>query len=159
MGNFYEDVISRDARVEKGDRVSDLGLLEPVTRQRVEAIIDDARGEGLALMVFETYRSKARQQELFQQGATRLQQVGVHHYGLACDIVKSVGGEPSWKGSFDVLGRLAQKHGLIWGGDWGDPAAHHDFVDAVHVQRCTVAKQKELFARTWYPDAGYDPYR
>ena len=43
----------------------------------------------------------------------------VHHYGLAADVVKMVDGEPSWKGSFDVLGPLARKNGLIWGGDWG----------------------------------------
>jgi hypothetical protein len=28
----------------------------------------------------------------------------------------------------------------------------------VHVQRCTVARQTELFAGTFYPDATYNPY-
>jgi hypothetical protein len=109
-------------------------------------------------MVFETYRSQARQTELFNKGASKLKQVGVHHFGLACDLVKDVGGQPSWDGDFKFLGVLARKHGLLWGGDWGDPGKPHTFVDAVHVQRCSLAKQTELFAKTWYPDGAYDPY-
>jgi len=30
---------------------------------------------------------------------------------------------------------------MIWGGDWGAPHIKHSFVDSVHVQRCTVARQ------------------
>jgi len=159
MGNFYTDVISRDPRFNSADRIADLELLEPVTRQRVEAIIADAKAHGLDLMVFETYRSQARQELLFNQGASKLRKVGVHHYGLACDIVKSINGQPSWKGDFSILGQLARAHGLIWGGDWGTPAMHHTFVDAVHVQRCTVSRQADLFRGDWYPDDAYDPYQ
>ena len=159
MGNFYTDVIAKSTQFNSTKRVGDLEFLEPVTRQLVQSIIADARAHGLELMVFETYRSQARQTELFSQGATKLQKVGVHHYGLACDIVKSVGGEPSWKGDFSLLGQLAHAHGLIWGGDWGSPGVPHSFVDSVHVQRCTVSKQGALFLGQWYPDANYDPYR
>jgi len=38
--------------------------------------------------------------KLFAQGATKIKTVGVHHYGLACDLVKDIGGEPSWQGDF-----------------------------------------------------------
>jgi hypothetical protein len=48
-------------------------------------------------------------------------------------------------------GKLAKKHKMIWGGDWGKPDVKHRFVDSVHVQRCTVARQRTLFAGTWYP--------
>jgi len=87
-----------------------------------------------------------------------LQTVGVHHFGLACDIAKVVNAEPSWKGDFSFLGALARKHGLIWGGDWGRPGEAHNFVDAVHVQRCTLARQVTLIDGKWYPDVVYDPY-
>ena len=30
--------------------------------------------------------------------------------------------------------------------------------DSVHVQRCTVARQADLFADAWYPDDAYNPY-
>ncbi len=127
-------------------------------RQLVEDIVTSANQMGIELMIYETYRSQDRQQELFNQGATKLRTAGVHHFGLACDIVRVVGGEPCWKGDFSFLGHLAQSCGLIWGGDWGAPTIKHNFVDSVHVQRCTVARQGNLFAGVWYPDATYNPY-
>src|SRR5271165_3677689 len=158
MGNFYTEAIENDPHFNSTKRVADPALLEPITRQLVEQIIEAARQMGINLMIFETYRSQARQQELFDQGATKLRTVGVHRYGLACDIVKMVGGEPSWKGDFSFLGQLAHASGLVWGGDWGNPTIKHDFIDAVHVQRCTIARQHALFAGTWYPDDAYNPY-
>jgi hypothetical protein len=158
MGNFYTDFIMKDARFKSPNRVADPTLLEPATRTLVETIIDAAKKQGIALMIFETYRSEERQLALFKQGATKLQTVGVHHYGLACDLVKNINGEPSWKGSFDFLGQLAHGNRLIWGGDWGNPAVAHTFIDDDHVQRCSLTRQAALFAGTWYPDASYDPY-
>ena len=158
MGNFYTDVIQKDPRFRSTKRVSDPALLEPTMRAAVQAVIADAAAHGIKLMVFETYRSQERQVELFNQHASQLEKVGVHHYGLACDIVKDVNGEPSWKGSFSFLQALAKAHGLIWGGDWGTPNVHHSFQDTDHVQRCSVADQAKLFRGEWYPDANYNPY-
>jgi D-alanyl-D-alanine carboxypeptidase len=158
MGNFFTDVIQKDPRCGSMARIVDSALLEPITRNAVLAIVEDAKALGLPLIVFETFRSQARQSELFAKGATKLQTVGVHHYGLACDLVKSVAGEPSWKGDFSFLGKLAKQHGLIWGGDWGNPGKPTRFVDGVHVQRVTVARQKQLFAGTWYPEETYNPW-
>lgn len=158
MGSFYAKVISLDPRFYSSNRVDDPALLEPVTRQLVLELMAKAHNIGITLMIYETYRSQQRQLELFNNGASRLQTVGVHHYGLACDIVRSVNGEPSWKGDFSFLGKLAQSCGLIWGGDWGAPQIQHHFVDSVHVQRCAVARQNDLFAGLWYPEETYDPY-
>ena len=158
MSNFFTDVISPDPKFNSVARIADLSLLEPITRQLVEGIVSAAQKMGIEIMAFETYRSQARQQQLFNQGATKLRTVGVHHYGLACDIVRVAGGEPSWKGDFSFLGQLAHSSGLIWGGDWGAPNIHHSFVDNVHVQRYTVARQGDLFAGAWYPDDTYNPY-
>jgi hypothetical protein len=151
-------VISHDARFDSATRVSDPALLEPTTRKLVEGIVSAAHQMGIEVMIYETYRSQNRQQALFNQGATRLRTVGEHHYGLACDIVRVASGEPSWKGDFSFLGQLAHSSGLIWGGDWGTPNIKHTFVDSVHVQRCTVARQGALFAAAWYPDDTYNPY-
>jgi hypothetical protein len=158
MENFYTSVIAHDPRFNSVARVSDASLLDPTTRELVEGIISAAHQMGIEIMIFETYRSQNRQQELFNQGATKLRTVGVHHYGLACDIVRVVSGEPSWKGDFSFLGQLAHSSGLIWGGDWGAPNIKHSFIDSVHVQRCTVARQADLFAGRWYPDEIYNPY-
>src|SRR5258708_9025362 len=106
VGNFYTDVISHDKRFDSRTRVDDPALLEPFTRQLVERVVDAAHHAGIEVMIYETYRSQKRQDILFNNGATKLRTVGDHHYGLACDIVRVVSGEPSWKGDFSFLGQL-----------------------------------------------------
>jgi hypothetical protein len=155
--SFYTDVIQSDPRFTSAGRVNDLALLEPATRAAVEQIVFAAAAQHLTLIPFETYRSQQRQLLLFDQGATKLRTVGVHHFGLACDLVKSIGGEPSWKGDFSFLKALAEQNGLIWGGDWGNGHIVHSFVDADHVQRINVADQSRLFSLSWYPEAEYRP--
>jgi hypothetical protein len=157
--SFYTDVIQKDRRFQSKDRIHDIELLEPVTRQKIQAIIDDARHMGIALMAFETYRSQERQELLFEQSATQLRKVGVHHFGLAADFVKDINGQPSWKGDFSFMAHLAHEHGLISGIDWGNPNVRHTFVDSGHVQRVTVRRQASLFSGAWYPDNNYDPYK
>ncbi len=159
MGNFYSDIIELDPRFQSVKPIGDLNLLEPTMRGLVRQVIRDAATLGFELMAFETYRSQERQEELFDQHATQLKKAGVHRYGLACDLVKVIGGAPSWKGDFTFLGRLAYQHKLIWGGDWGTPDQPHKSFDAVHVQRCSVARQAALFRGEWYPGESYDPYR
>lgn len=158
MRNFYTDVIQLHPRYNSVVRCNDLMLLEPVTRAAVQAVIANATQAGFPVVIFETYRSKERQQILFNSGASKLQTVGVHHYGLACDIVRVVNGEPSWKVDYSFLVDLCARHGLISGYNWGEPNIHHGFVDADHVQRCSVAEQNKLFSGAWYPDDTYDPY-
>jgi hypothetical protein len=157
--SFYTETIVGCPEFDTTSRIETPFLLEPETALRVARVMYYAKVMGHELMVFETFRSQERQQLLFDKGASHLKQVGVHHFGLACDLVKSIDGEPSWKGDFGFLGMLARKHGLVWGGDWGSPGGTHPFVDSVHVQRCTVARQQALFASTWYPDVNYDPYK
>jgi D-alanyl-D-alanine carboxypeptidase len=71
MPSFYEDVIKNDGRFKSVNRVADPNLLEPVTRSAIANILHDARALGIELMIFETYRSQARQQELFNQGGLK----------------------------------------------------------------------------------------
>lgn len=152
MSNFYTDVITKDPRFNSTKVIDDINLLEPVTRQIVQTIVADAKAQGLNVKVYETYRSQARQTILFNEGVTRLRTVGVHHYGLACDIVRVVNGEPSWKGDFSFLDELVRAHNLIWGGYW------HSFPDEYHVQRCSIKRQGALFRGEWYPGPDYNPY-
>ena len=49
MGNFYTDVIMNDPRFNSSKRIADPELLEPVTRDLVQAIIADAAANGLKL--------------------------------------------------------------------------------------------------------------
>ena len=160
MDNFYKNTIQKDPRFHSINPVSDLALLEPVTRAAVQGIIVDAKAAGHNMMVFETYRSQELQAIYFRRGVTQLKTVGVHHYGLAADIVKvDEYGHPSWDGDFSFLGVLAKKHGLISGLDWGHPEREHSFIDPCHVQRVRVEDQGRLFSGDWYPDKSYDPYK
>lgn len=154
--SFYQDFLVKSPLFNSTSVVSLLNYLEPILRERVHCILEDAAAQGTPLMVFETYRSQARQQALYAQGATQLSTVGVHHYGLACDLVKNIGGSPSWKGDFSFLGKLADKYQLVWGGNWGNPGVAHGFVDLVHLQRVAVIDQPKLFAQAWYPDDQYE---
>src|SRR5260370_17117110 len=95
MPNFYSDVIVHDKRFHSKKRVSDPKLLEEATRLAVEAIIAGALTLGIKLMIFETYRSQQRQRALFSRGPTQLKELGVHHYGLASDLVQAVKVTPS----------------------------------------------------------------
>ena len=158
MTNFYTEVIKKSPNFNSTKIINDINLLEPITRASVMAIITDAKLLGHEMIVYETYRREARQQELFKQGATKLKDVGVHGYGLAADIVKVVKGEPNWDGDFTFLINLAKKHGLISGNDWGRPGVKHSFVDPDHVQRITIEDQEKLFHGLWYPDEHYNPY-
>jgi len=104
MANFFTTTLLKNQSFNTKNRVNDIMLLEPVMRQLVDAIITDARAHGLEFMVFETFRSQARQQLLFQQGATKLQKVGVHNFGLVCDIVKSIKGGSFVERRFFIIG-------------------------------------------------------
>lgn len=156
--SFYTDVIQKDSRFKSNRVVRDTALLEPVTRKNVLAIIEAARSHGAELVVGETYRSKERQYLLWRDRKSKLATVGVHHFGLACDLYIKKGTLFDWTPShYKLLGDLCAHHGMIWGGDWGHPGVKSSFYDGVHIQRVTTKKQDDLFALKWYPDDKYDP--
>lgn len=157
--SFYTDVICKDARFKTVRVVRDMDLLEPVTRQNVLNIMTDAKARGVVLEVGETYRSKERQYALWRDKKSKLAKVGVHHFGLACDLYIKQGPGYDWVPThYKVLGELAEQHGMVWGGDWDmNPLTKSTFFDGVHVQRVTTNRQPALFAGTWYPDEHYDP--
>lgn len=150
-GNFFTEVIKKDDRYLSTKCINDINLLEPVMRAKVLKIIDEAKALGLKLKVYETYRSQKRQTQLYNEGHSSLKKVGVHHYGLACDLVRDWPGDP-WDGDFTILGQRAQKHHLVWGGLWKTP------FDPYHIQRIEVSDQEDLFAGDFYPDENYEAF-
>lgn len=156
MSNFYKDVICKSPLFKSTTAVKTPDLLEPVTRAAVMAILSDAKAAGHDLRLVETYRSCERQAALFKKKATKLKDVGVHHYGLAADFGLYVNGKYIGAAApYGFLVALCKKHGLISGIDWGKPGVKNTFVDAGHVQRCAVLDQRRLFAGSFYPDDGY----
>lgn len=158
--SFYTDVLAKDHRFNSAAICKDAALLEPGTRAAVLSLIAAAATRGHRLVVLETFRSQARQMQLFKQGATELRRVGDHGFGVACDIgVTGPSGAVDWKADYTLLRALAKQHGLIWGGDWGTPKCAHTLRDLDHVQRIPVFRQAQMFAGDWYPATNYDPYQ
>lgn len=152
---FYSDVIMKSGVFHSITPIRDVALLEPVTREAVANIIKTAGLAGVTLQVLETYRSEELQLEYYHRGVTQLRNVGVHHYGLACDLGIVVAGQVNWKADYSILGKYAAQFGLVWGGDWAAPSAPHSFRDLDHVQRISVADQGKLFDGSWYPEPNY----
>lgn len=140
-GNFFTEVIQRDKRYRSRQIVRGMDLLEPGFREKIVRLMADAVVEGVDLVPVETFRSRERQEQVFLDGKSQLRTVGTHHYGLAVDFAKRIRGVLSWDGSWELMPRLAKKHGLT--------SLYPK--DAGHVQGCTVAQQRELFAGKWYP--------
>ena len=82
--------------------------------------------------IIEAYRSVARQNEVFDSGASRVRGgFSYHQYGLAFDIGFFDGNIfltnidwPTWQ----RVGEIGRRHGFEWGGDWTS------FVDPPHFQ-------------------------
>lgn len=132
-------------------RVSAIEALYPPFGERIAAVLEQANRETKGKFplfvrwgLFETYRSPARQIDLYAQGRSKPGEVvtykrtgGYHSDGLAADIVWFDGkGNPHWDGPAELwarLGHAARANGLVWGGDW-------QFRDMPHIQ-CTLPQR------------------
>jgi hypothetical protein len=127
------------------DEIRGLSLVAPGFRARVEAVLAEAAGAGHVWRVNESLRTDARQAWLYAQGRTRAGAIvtnapsattSMHGHGLAVDLLPSTGWDKTPMSVWLYVGRLAKKHGLVWGGDWdgdGDTTDSHPF-DAPHLQ-------------------------
>jgi len=159
MPSFYDTVI-RQSKAFRSDAVcKDMAMLEPGTRAAVQAMLDEAKAQGIDLRLLETYRSQTRQSQLYANHHTQLRTVGCHGYGVAADFGVFVNGKYAENNKPYVFLRvMARKHGMISGQDWGH-AREGNFVDSGHVQRVPVWRQSALFSGSWYPPVVYDPYQ
>lgn len=119
----------------------DAGLLFAPFLERLQALLDEALAQERAYWVIEGYRSYARSDELFAQGRSKPGPIvtnaragqSAHNFGIAADLVLDgymdrAGLQPDYRpASYDLLGELCPKHGLVWGGSW-------KFKDRPHVQ-------------------------
>ena len=135
-------------------RVSDPGILYAPFAFVIIKLFAAARSENLSVCIFETYRSQERQLALFNQGATTLKKNGMHHFGIATDVVfLTANGNPSWaaNNNWARLGKIGQDLGLEWGGAWSG------FVDKPHFQLipATVEAQAKIINEQYPPYAAH----
>jgi len=111
-----------------------LSTLEPEFRTTVSTIMSELQALGWKPRVASGRRSIKTQIGKFQKGYSVIFGTGAHYLGLAADIIDKRYG---WKVKgnhkfFQDLGKIAQKHGLTWGGKWKSSYPPHG--DVAHVQ-------------------------
>jgi hypothetical protein len=123
-----------------------MAMLEPNFRKKVQEVIVAAHDEGFDLRVAETFRSQARQIYFyFRAGFTQLKQVGVHHFGLACDFNLFIDGKYETDGQkYAFLRDFEKKYRIISGDLCGTPFQKRAFFDWDHIQGVTVLRQASL---------------
>lgn len=113
--------------------------------------------QGLKVLVTETYRTQARQNELYEQGRTKPGNVVTwtknsrHTNRRAWDICQNIKGkEYSDTGFFKRCGEIAKDLGIIWGGTWKTPDMPHFEIDTdwneKEADAMTQAEKQEMEA-------------
>ena len=126
---------------------NDINELLPVMRRGAQEFIKRCEAAGHRVRIFETYRSRERQQQLFAQGRTAPGSIvtntmtSPHMYRIAFDFIRA-DGRPGWDdtdGFFGKCGAIWRDMGGTWGGDW------RGFVDKPHCE-FTTGKPYSWFA-------------
>lgn len=123
-------------------RYNKLSLLYPPFKYRLKLALDEIREDSIPMQIFETFRTKTRQQQLYDYGRDKLGNTvnkskivtwvkplgSYHNYGLAADCVLWINGKWSWAETYQYrrAGPIFEKHGLVWLGRRTN--------DLVHVQ-------------------------
>lgn len=141
--SWYEDKIKKYPQYTSSKLVTDLDILYPPFALNILKIFVTARKEGLSICIYETYRSQERQIELFNKGVTKLKTNGMHHFGVATDIVfLDNKNNPSWSEecNWKRLGEIGKNTGLIWGGDWPWDKPHFQLIPATVPDQAKIIK-------------------
>lgn len=117
----------------------DIALLHPALQPKAKALVEAAKKKGITIIVCQTLRTKAEQNEKYAQGRTTPGKVVTnvkypysnHCWGVAFDIcVLDKKGNADYKtiSSYNTVGKLGTAMGLEWGGQW------KGFLDRPHYQ-------------------------
>jgi len=108
--------------------MDNLDLLKPKVKRLAEELIKSCKKEKIKIIITQTLRTKAEQDNLYAQGRTTKGDIvtnakggySFHNYGVAFDFCPVVDGKPAWKDKklFKKVGELGVLLGLEWGGNW-----------------------------------------
>jgi peptidoglycan L-alanyl-D-glutamate endopeptidase CwlK len=102
--------------------------LHPIVRDKAARLHGLCEREGLPVLLFEAFRTEARQNGLYALGRTAPGKIvteargadfaSFHQWGLALDFIRADGlnGWYNADGFFDKIGPLGEAVGLAWGG-------------------------------------------
>lgn len=137
--HFIETIKKSDAYKEnKAVSCNDQELLEPNFRAKVKNVLAKCGEAGLNVSARETFRTNALQQHYYNQGFSKIRINGMHHYGIAQDILcLDEKGKVIQNGSdadYLKLREIAKDEGLHLLGLW----------DAGHVQAVATSEQNAM---------------
>nr|WP_068890875.1 peptidoglycan-binding protein [Pedobacter panaciterrae] len=136
IADFFLRKIIVDGRYNSLKPIDDQALLVPEFLAKLNVCIGIYRQTypSQSVTFSETYRSNALQAKYFDQGASKIKENGMHHYGIAADSIFIINGKRSYKGDVVLLRKIYVDNGLTILGMW----------DALHVQFIMVGKQQLL---------------
>jgi len=118
----------QDTAAKTKEEIAPLERLHPIVREKAEKLLALCEAKGMSVRVDETFRTVARQDELYAKGRTTSGKVvtnakgneymSYHQWGLAFDIVRNDRND-AWENGdkfFDRLGALGESVPLNWGG-------------------------------------------
>ena len=118
--------------------IKDISALLPNAQIACKAFMTECEKLGLKVRITETYRSQERQNELYAQGRTKSGKKVTwtlnsrHTSRRAWDICQNIKGREydTSTGFFERCGQVAERLGIIWGGNWNTPDRPHFEVSA-----------------------------
>lgn len=113
--------------------IKDITALLPNAQTACNLFLAKCAEQGLKVRITETYRSQARQNELYAQGRTKPGNIVTwtkssrHTSRRAWDICQDIKGKEydTSTGFFDKCGVIAESLGITWGGKWSTPDKPH----------------------------------
>lgn len=139
-------------------RYSGLNLLYPPFREQLLRALEEAKDAGIPLQVFETFRSRARQTELYAKGRTtagpRVTKAkpgqSFHQYGIAADLVLWIDGKWSWQEThlYREAGPIFEKNGMQWLGRTTGDLAHYQLKN-MDIENLQVMYKAMGFEGVW----------
>ena len=113
--------------------IKDISELTPKAQEACNAFLKVCEQRGLKVRITETYRSQARQNELYAQGRTTAGKVVTwtknsrHTSRKAWDICQNIKGREydTSEGFFKKCGEVAAALNITWGGTWKTPDMPH----------------------------------
>ena len=109
----------------------DISKLVPELQTLLATFFSQLATMGIHMLVIETYRTQARQDMLYQQGKSKVKRSKHQDFKAFDAIPIDSTGKILWDyppQSWKLIGQLAEKIGLKWGGNW------EKFKDNVHYE-------------------------
>lgn len=134
----------------------DITLLHPEVQNIIPKFLEECKKQNLIVKITDTLRTKQEQDDLYAQGRTKPGKIVTqvkypysnHNWGMAFDICRNDG---TWAyndadGWFKKVGKIGNKFGLEWGGDW------KDFPDKPHFELTKYGSTKQLINKYGMPE-------